>query len=76
MLLCRIGLFQGVVDDQVQEKIVSAQGAADLAAALEMDEELLVHELSEGGGIGVGNSMTMQTTRTTAHLLQLGLRCL
>lgn len=49
VLLCGGGLLERVVDDEVEEKIVAAQGAADLAAALEVDEEPLVHELQRLG---------------------------
>lgn len=38
-------LLQRVVKDEVQKKVISAQCAADLAAALKMDEQFLVHEL-------------------------------
>lgn len=38
-------LLQRVVKDEVQKEVISAQCAADLAAALKMDEQFLVHEL-------------------------------
>lgn len=45
VLLSRGGLLDGVVNDKVQEDIISAQGSADFASTLEMDEQLFVHEL-------------------------------
>ena len=45
VLLGRSSFLDCVVNDQVQEDIVAPQGAADFAAALEMDEQLFVHEL-------------------------------
>ena len=45
VLLSRGGLLDGVVNDKVQEDIISAQGSADFASTLKMDEQLLVHEL-------------------------------
>ena len=45
VLLCRGGLLDGVVNDKVQEDIISAQGSADFASTLKMDEQLFVHEL-------------------------------
>ncbi len=45
VLLCRIRLLQRVVNDKVEEQVVSAQRPANFTTPLEMDEELLVHEL-------------------------------
>ena len=45
MLLGGSGLLDRVFDDEVEEEVVAAQGATDFAAALKVDEELLVHEL-------------------------------
>lgn len=38
-------LLQRVVKDEVQKQVISTQCAADLAAALEVNEQFLVHEL-------------------------------
>jgi hypothetical protein len=45
MLLGRCCLLQSIVDHQVQEEVVAAQSPADFAPTLEMNEQLLVHEL-------------------------------
>ena len=45
VLLSWSRLFEGIIGDKVQEKIVASQDAADLATALEMNEQLLVHKL-------------------------------
>jgi len=47
MLLSGQGLLEGIVDYEVQEKVVSAQSTADFSAALEMNEQVFVHELFE-----------------------------
>ena len=46
MLLGGSCLLDRVFDDEVEEEVVAAQGATDFAAALKVDEELLVHELN------------------------------
>lgn len=38
-------LLLGIIDDQVKEKVVTAQRPANLAAALQMDEQFFVHKL-------------------------------
>ena len=45
VFLCGGRLLECLVDDQVQEEIIAAQYAADLATALKVDEQFLVHEL-------------------------------
>ena len=45
MFLRRVGLLQCIVDYKVQKEVVSTQRAADLAAALKVDKQFLVHEL-------------------------------
>lgn len=47
MLLCRRCLFQSIVDHKIQEKIITAEDSADFPSTLEMDEQLLVHELRQ-----------------------------
>ena len=49
VFLGRVRLLQCIVDYKVQKEVVSTQRAADLAAALKMDEEFLVHELLRVG---------------------------
>jgi hypothetical protein len=39
------GLLYSVVDNEVQKEIITTQHAADFSAALQMDEQLFVHEL-------------------------------
>ena len=47
-MFLRWGRFlEGVIDNKIQEEVVSAQDSADLATALEMDEQFLVHELED-----------------------------
>ena len=41
-------LLQRVVKDEVQKQVISTQYTADLAAALEVNEQFLVHELRVG----------------------------
>ena len=45
VLLCGSCLLQRVVKNEVQKQVISTQCPADLAAALKMDKQLLVHEL-------------------------------
>ena len=45
MLLRRYCLLQRVVDNEIQKQVVPAQHAADFAAALQVNEQLFVHEL-------------------------------
>jgi hypothetical protein len=45
MLLRGSGFFNSIVDDEIQEEIVSTKCTADFPTTLEMDEELFVHKL-------------------------------
>jgi hypothetical protein len=45
VFLCRGGLFDGVVDDEIQKQIIASEGAADFATSLQMNEQFLVHKL-------------------------------
>lgn len=45
MSLRRNCLLQGIIDDEIQEKIVASQRSADFTTTLEMDEQPFVHEL-------------------------------
>jgi len=49
MLMRRSAFLHRVVDDKIQEKIITAQDTADFAPTLEMDEKLLIHKLGEIG---------------------------
>ena len=43
--LCGGCLLLGIVDDKIEEKVITAQRPANLAAALQMDEQFFVHKL-------------------------------
>lgn len=45
MLLGRGSFFNGVIDDKIQEEIVSTKRPADFSTTLKVDEELFVHIL-------------------------------
>lgn len=45
MLLGGGRLFEGIVDHKVEEQIVAAQSTADFTTTLQVNEQLLVHEL-------------------------------
>ena len=45
MLLCWSRLLYGVFDHKVEKKVIAAESTADFAAALQMDEQFLVHKL-------------------------------
>ena len=45
MFLSWCCLFDGIIDNQVQEKVISPQDTADLAATLQVNEQFFVHEL-------------------------------
>jgi hypothetical protein len=47
MLLRGCRLFQSVINNEVQEKVITPQDAADFAATLQIDEELFVHKLNK-----------------------------
>ena len=56
VLLSRSSLFNRVVNDQVKENVITSQGAADFAAALEMDKQLFIHELHAVSATGLRSS--------------------
>ena len=72
MLLGGSGLLDRVFDDEVEEEVVAAQGATDFAAALKVDEELLVHELWDAG---VSGAIAIGPAGCAAHLFELWLGC-
>lgn len=45
MLLGRSTLLGSIVDDKIQEKVVTSENAANLSSALQIDEQFLVHKL-------------------------------
>jgi hypothetical protein len=45
VLLCWCALLQRIVNDKVEEQIVSSQSAADFPTTLKVNEQLLVHKL-------------------------------
>jgi hypothetical protein len=53
VLLSGVGLLTGIVEDDVEEDVVAAEDAAHFAAALDLDEQPLVHELSHGKESGM-----------------------
>ena len=46
MLLSGCRLLDCVFDDEVEEEVVSAQGATNFAATLKVNEQFLVHKLN------------------------------
>ena len=43
--LCGISLFLSIIDDYIEESVVTVQRPANLAAALQMEEYLFAHKL-------------------------------
>ena len=50
MFLCRGCFLHGIIDYQVQEKVIPSQDTADLPTALKVNEQFLIHELEEAIG--------------------------
>ena len=70
--MCGGGFLQRVVKNEVQKEVITAQCPADLAAALEVDEKLLVHELWDAG---VSGAIAIGPAGCAAHLFELWLGC-
>jgi len=46
MFLSRNCLFDRIVDDEVEEKVIASKSSTNFSATLKVNEELFVHELS------------------------------
>jgi hypothetical protein len=66
VLLSWGGLLQSVVDDKVEKDVIASEDATDFPPRLEVDEELLVHELEARGERG-------RREKTNKYLFQLWL---
>ena len=74
MLLRGISLFQGVINDQVEEEIVSSKDSADFATTLEMDEQFLVHKLQLHSKASMSDCNGKVIPSIASHLFELWLR--
>ena len=45
MLLRRRGFLDGIVNDKIQEEVITTQDTADFTSTLKVNEQFLVHEL-------------------------------
>ena len=74
--LCGSCLLLGIIDDQIEEKIVTAQRPANLAAALQMDEQFFVHKLRmQRNYISMERTTRQMLGRMDWHLFEFRLRC-
>lgn len=73
LLLCRSRLFHCIIKDEIKENIEPTESTADFAAALNVYEQFLVHELS-GHCDQLGKGI-QDHRRKIVYLLEFWLRC-